>query len=80
MGAEVCDIVYFLEPDCPDCGAVNRTVLPKVEKQYGERIRIHRRDVSEARHFEAMMGFEMRYGLKPQEVPVPEFYTEQGVT
>lgn len=77
-GAEVCDLVYFLEPDCPDCAAVNQMVLPRLVKQYGARLRIHRRDVSDPVHFEAMMGFELTYGMKPQEVP--EFYTAHGVT
>jgi len=76
LGADFCDVVYFFEPDCPDCAAVSQVVIPQLAKRFGEQLRLHRRDVSEQANFEAMMAFETAYGVGPREVP--EFYTAHG--
>lgn len=76
--AEKCRIIYFLENDCPDCKKINEVVLRPIMEKYGDKIEFVKRDVDKIKNFEAMMGFEGKYGIPPQEVP--EFYTPFGVT
>lgn len=73
-----CKIIYFHENDCPDCKKINDSVLPIIIEKYGNKIEFIKRDVDKMKNFEAMMAFESKYGISPQEVP--EFYTPFGVT
>jgi cytochrome c biogenesis protein CcdA len=71
-------ILYFYEADCPYCAEVNESVMPLIIDEYGDSIRIIKRNVDKIENFEAMMAFETKYSIPPQEVP--EFYTALGVT
>ena len=78
FAGDKCTILYFIEKDCPDCANINKAVIPLIKKKYGKKIEIIKRDVEKTKNFEAMMAFEGKYGMLPQEVP--EFYTSFGVT
>lgn len=75
--AAKCRIVYFYEKNCPEkCREVDGIILPALKEIYGGRIEVTRLDLEHRKNFEALMAFESRYGVAPDEVP--EFYTSFG--
>ena len=38
-------ILYFYESDCPDCAKINQTIMPGIMAEYGDKIRIIKRNV-----------------------------------
>lgn len=71
-------IIYFYEADCPDCKHIDKSVIPPILKKYDGKIKLFKFNVDFMKNFEALMAFEVKYGISPQEVP--QFYTSYGVT
>ncbi|HCE42835.1 MAG TPA: hypothetical protein DET40_04755 [Lentisphaeria bacterium] len=75
--AEKCRIIYFLEKNCPEkCKEVDNIILPQLKELYGNKIEVVKKDLETPANFEALMAFELKYGVPPGEVP--ELYTTHG--
>jgi len=60
---------YFSDPFCEVCVVVHREVLDPLMAEYGDRIAIEERDISDPESFELLLAFERRFSVTSGSIP-----------
>ena len=68
-------LVVFFSPSCHKCMQVKAEVMPKIEKEYKEKIRIEYRDISDINNYSLMIALKERY-KSDIELEIPVFFFE----
>jgi len=70
-------LIVFFSPSCHKCKEVKRQVLPEIEKEFGKRIEIEYRDISDIENYKLLLALREKYN-KNLEIIVPVFFSEGG--
>ena len=68
-------LVVFHSPTCHRCLEIKKNILPQIEKEFKNRIRIEYRDVTDVNDFAFMFGLQKKYN-KDLELSLPVFFIE----
>lgn len=68
-------LVVFHSPACHRCLEIKKNILPQIEKEFKNRIRIEYRDVTDVNEFAFMFGLQKKYN-KDLELSLPVFFIE----
>jgi cytochrome c biogenesis protein CcdA len=60
---------YFYDPTCPVCQGVHREVIVPLVAEYGERIAIDERDMSDPATFEFLLALEKQFAVTDASIP-----------
>ena len=68
----VVEFLVFSNPTCPDCKFLNEDLLPRLEKEYGAKIRYQVLDYNKFENTRKMISLESAYGRS--EIKFPQAY------
>lgn len=60
---------YFFDPNCSSCEEIRRDVIEPLAAEFGSRVAIDERDISEVADFELMTGLEQFLGVTDGNIP-----------
>ncbi len=60
---------YFYDPNCPVCKGIHETVLEPLLQEYGERIAVDERDMSNMANFELLLSLEEQFQVAEPSIP-----------
>lgn len=68
-------LYYFFDPNCPICQGIHRDIIEPFQAEYGSRLVVDERDMSDPATFEFMMAVEKQF--KVTEPGIPEIFIGQ---
>jgi len=62
-------LLYFYDPNCPDCEKVHGEVLEPLLAEYGDRLVIEERNIAEMDSFDLLLDLEQQYQVVASSIP-----------
>ncbi len=67
------ELIVFISPSCNACAAVKNEVIPQIESEFGDSVRIEYRDIAKTEDYKFLLALNEKYG-RGTKVSVPLFF------